>query len=169
MAGIAPTYRIGPAPDVFTSDDLAADANTLNSQINELDDADWSKPPQDLFDGWNSFVDEWRGFYRSTFFNFFGAAWNDSNRDQLIQFETRFGTFAEQYKAASGNQLPGGVIAPSTGNKDTLGNQLLNQLQPLIPSINVRTIAIVGGLAAAALAVIYFRAPLGRALKTGAA
>jgi len=155
MAGIAPTYRIGPS-DIFTSGDLAADAETLNSQVNSLDDQNWDKPDQALFDGWTAFMSEWRSWYRGTFFNFLGAGWNNGNRDQLIQFETRFGTFAADYARQSGNNLPGGVVAPSTGTKDGLGDLIKNQLQPLIPSIPVAVGVLVVFVAVVA-AYFYFR------------
>jgi hypothetical protein len=171
MAGIAPQYRTGPS-DVFTPDDLAADAATLNNQINALDNLDWTKPSDALFNAFFAFKAEWRTWYSSTFSGWlgaFGAALNDGNRDELIQFETRFGSFAAQYAAESGNTLPGGVVAPSTGAKDTLGQQLANQLQPLLPSLDMSKVLIAVGLIAAGAVVYFFRAPLGRALSTGAA
>lgn len=160
----APTYRIGPS-DFFNSADLAADARVLNGQINGLDDANWDRPPQDLFDAWNAFKAEWRKFYSSTFdgtFNF--SAWNNSNRDQLIQYEQRFAAFAAQYQQASGHTLPGAVVAPSSGTKDSFGDHIRNQLQPLIPQFNVNTVFTVLAIAAVALGVYMFRAPLQRAL-----
>jgi hypothetical protein len=131
VAGIVAAYRIGPS-DVFTTGDLAADAATLDGQISSLDNQDMTKVSAAFFDGWNAFVSEWRRFYTSVFVNsFWGAGWNDSNRDQLIQFETRFGVFAEQWAQQTAQTLPGGVVAPSTGTKDTLGDQISHQLQPL--------------------------------------
>lgn len=171
MAGIAPSYRIGPS-DVFAPEDLSADAATLNNQINALDNLDWTNPTQALFDAFFAFKAEWRTWYTSTFSGWlgaFGAALNDGNRDELIQFETRFGTFATQYASESGNQLPGGVVAPSTGAKDTLGQQIANQLQPLVPSLNIDHVLIAVGLVVAGAVVYFFRAPLARALQTGAA
>lgn len=156
-------YRIGPS-DLFTPGDLAADANTLNGQINTLDNQDWTTPSQPLFDVWNSFVSEWRRFYSSSFGGFFtnlATAINDANRDQLIQFESRFATFAQQYQASTSQQLPGGVIDVSSGSQDTLGAQIVHQLQPLIPSISIKTILIAGAIGGFVLIVI-FREPLGR-------
>jgi len=158
------TYRIGPS-DYFTSDDLLADAKTLNGQINALDGANWDKTPQSLFDGFQTFMSEWRAFYKQTFgglFNF--SAWNNGSRDELIQFETRFATFAQQYENSSGQQLPGGVVGVSSGTKDGFGDHILNQLQPLIPSISLSGVYIAAGVLAAALVVYAFRAPIGRAL-----
>jgi hypothetical protein len=171
MAGIAPSYRIGPS-DVFTPGDLSADAATLNNQINALDNLDWTKPSQALFDAFFAFKSEWRTWYTETFSGWlgaFGAAFNDGNRDELIQFEIRFATFAVQYAAESGNTLPGGVVQPSTGAKDTLGQHLADQLQPLVPSLDMGKVLIAVGLVVAGAVVYFFRAPLGRALSTGAA
>lgn len=164
------TYRIGPS-DFFTSADLLADAKTLNGQINALDSANWDKPPEDLFASWNAFLSEWRGFYSTVFGGFFGnwSAINNSNRDQLVQFEERFQTFSQQYQQATGRALPGGVVAPSSGTKDGLGDHLLNQLQPLIPSLDIGNVAIVVGVVGAAAALYFFRAPLGRFFAAGAA
>jgi len=163
------TYRIGPS-DFFTSADLLADAKTLNGQVNGLNNQNWDRPSQELFDAFQAFLSEWRAFYSDTFgglFNF--SAFNNSNRDQLIQFEQRFATFAEQYESQSGQRLPGGVVAPSEGTKDSFGNHLKNQLQPLIPEFDINTVLVVVGLVAAGAAVYFFRAPIGRALSKGAA
>jgi hypothetical protein len=117
-------------------------------------------------------VASWRGFYSDNFTGWgdaFLASLNDSNRDQLIQFESRFGNFAAEYQNATGKPLPGGVVDVSTGAKDTLGDLIANQLQPLIPSVNVGKVLLVVGLVVAGVAVYYFRAPIGRALGKGAA
>jgi hypothetical protein len=160
MSGITAAYRIGPAPDLFLSDDLAADALTLDGQIKSLDNQDMTKVSASYFDGWNAFVSEWRRFYSSVFLNsFFGAGWNDSNRDQLIQFETRFGTFAEQWAQQTAQVLPGGVVAPSTGNKDTLGDQLHAQLSPLAALGREYWPWLVG--VGVVIALYVFREPLG--------
>jgi len=49
------------------------------------------------------------------------------------------------------------VVAPSSGSQDTLGAQIRNQLQPLIPSVNLTyaliAVAVVG-------LVLYFFWPL---------
>ena len=159
MSGIAPSYRIGPS-DTFLPSDLAADAATLNGQMNALDKLDWEKSSDEFFAAWNAFLQEWRGFYSSHFGGFFTnleTAVNDSNRDQLIQFETRFGGFAAQYKQETGADVPGGVIAPSQGAQDTLGAQLRNQLQPLIPSIDWKWVAVAGAAAIVAVAWVVRR------------
>ncbi len=158
MAGM---YRIGPS-DLFTPGDLLADANTLNGQMNALDSLDMTKVSQSFFDGWNAFIQEWRTFYSTNFGSWFSAAEasvNDSNRDQLIQFETRFSSWATQYQTESGGALPGGVVNVSTGAQDTLGAQIRNQLQPLIPSINM-TYVLYGVVGVGAAVVLYiFRRP----------
>lgn len=167
------TYRIGPSDTVLPSD-LLADAATLNDQMNLLDDQDMTTVSKAFFDAWNAFVQQWRAFYSSTlgsgsWFSALAADLNDSNRDQLIQFENRFATFAGQYQGETGATLPGGIVDASSGAQDTLGQQLKNQLQPLIPSINATTILIVAGVVVAGALAYFFRAPLARALKTGAA
>ncbi len=165
-----PAYRIGPS-DFFTSADLLADAKTLNGQINGLNDANWDAPPELLFASFQAFLSDWRGFYSSTFDGIFGnwSGLNDANRDQLIQFEQRFAELAAAYQDATGARLPVSVIAPSSGAKDTFGSQILNQLQPLIPQIDAKTLAIVLGVVVVGVAVFFFRAPLLRALGKGAA
>lgn len=158
------TYRIGPA-DLFDSGDLLADANTLNGQMNLLDNQDMTKVSQSFFDGWNAFLSEWRRFYSDTFGGFFNfSALNDSNRDQLVQFETRFATFATQYTSETNNVLPGGVIAPSSGAQDTIGAQIRNQLQPLIPSINMTAVLIGGAIVLGIGILFYFGKPLSKAV-----
>jgi hypothetical protein len=170
MAGIAPSYRIGPS-DFFTPGDLQADSRTLNDAVNRLDDSDWTKPSQALFDAWTSFIPEWRGFYTGNFLGWtdaFLASLNDSTRDQLIQFETRFLDFVAQYQQQTGIALPD-VVQPSTGAKDTLADHLKNQLGPLVPSLDSGKLLLVVGLVVAGVVVYFFRAPLGRALSKGAA
>jgi hypothetical protein len=157
-------YRIGPS-DFFTSDDLAADAATLDRQIGLLDDQDLDTVSQEFFDGWLAFVSEWKKFYSSTFFNFLGAGWNNSNRDQLVQFENRFATWAAQYTTETKKVLPGGVIAPSSGTQDTFGDHLGNQLRPLAAAASAYKWWLIGG--AAVVLVVVYREPILRALKLG--
>ena len=157
MSGISPSYRIGPADQPFLPSDLAADAATLNGQMNALDQLDnWPATTDDFFNSWNAFLQEWRGFYSSHFGGFWtdlATAANDSNRDQLVQFEVRFGNFASQYQAQTSQQLPGGVVQPSQGASDTLGAAIRNQLQPILPSIDWRWVAL--GIAAAVVAIAW--------------
>ena len=125
-------YRIGPS-DFFTPSDLLADANTLNNQVNRLNDQDWTKPSQALFDAFQNYLSEWRRFYSGM--GFFSAL-NNSNRDQLIQMEQRFEAFAENYQSEAGVTVPD-IVNVSTGSKDGLGDHIKNQLQPLLPSVNI--------------------------------
>jgi|KBSSwiStaDraftv2_1062776.scaffolds.fasta_scaffold12665_13 hypothetical protein len=166
MAGpAAPEYAVGPS-SVFSPDALATDARILNGQINALDNANWDRPPQELFDAWTAFMSEWRGWYTDTFGGFFtnlGAALDDANRDTLIQYERRFQTFAQQYQSASGNALPGGVVVPSTGDKDSFGAHLLNQLQPLIPSLDA--VYVLVGIGVAGFLIYLFREPIIKVIK----
>jgi hypothetical protein len=146
------SYRIGPS-DFFTSGDLQADGATLNGQVNRLDDADLSKPSAEWFDAWNAFVVQWRAFYKSL--GFFSAI-NDSNRDQLIQFEHRFNDLASQYQDATGDTIPD-IVNVSTGTKDTLGDQVLNQLQPLAPALHSAYIALAIGAVVVVIGYFLFR------------
>jgi hypothetical protein len=135
------TYRIGPS-DVFTPGDLAADADTLNGQVTSLDaqvEGNDSIDQSDQ-DQWTAWLASWKSFYSDHFGGFFTnlfTSLNDANRDQLIQFETTFGNFATQFSSA-GASVAGGVVAPSTGSKDTIGDQLNQQLKDapsgLLPS-----------------------------------
>lgn len=125
------TYRIGPS-DFFTGGDLKADADTLNGQVDALDaqiEGNENVDPT-LVDQWTAWHQSWKQFYSDEFGGFFRnllTALNDSNRDQLIQFETTFGNFAQQL-ATQGATLAGGVVAPSTGSKDTIAAQASQQL-----------------------------------------
>lgn len=118
----AATYRIGPG-DFFTPGDLAADADTLDGQVNALDAAldGNEQAPQAWFDQWNAFVTQWRRFKSATFGGFFAnflTALNDDNRDQLVSFERQFQTWADQ-ASGYGVTIGGGVIQeaqPPTNN-----------------------------------------------------
>jgi hypothetical protein len=136
-ASTVATYRIGPS-DTFTGGDLKADADTLNGQVEDLDgqtEGNESLQPSDV-EQWVSWQGKWAAFYA----NDFGGtvtnlltALNDSNRDQLIQYEKDFANFATTF-ASSGITLAGGVVQPSTGSGDTLGAQLAQQLKGLDPA-----------------------------------
>jgi len=109
----APTYRIGTG-DVFLPSDLAADADTLDAQVNALDGAmDGNEAmPESWFDSWNAFVVQWRKFKKDHFGGFLSnlaTAFNDDNRDQLVSFERSFQTWADQ-AAGYGIQIGGGVF-----------------------------------------------------------
>lgn len=135
------TYRIGPS-DFFTGGDLKADADTLDAQVKTLDAQVEGNEAIDQasVDAWTAWLTQWRAFYNDEFGGFFRnflTALNDSNRDQLIQYETTFANFASQF-ARAGAAVAGGVVAPSSGSKDTLGDQLEQQVKDaptgLLPS-----------------------------------
>lgn len=163
------TYRIGPS-DTFLPGDLEADADTLNTQVNELDDSiDGNNAiPQTEWDGWQLFLSSWKKFYSSSFGGFFtnlATALNDANRDQLIQFETEFSNWASQL-GSYGGSVPGGVIGVSSGAQDTLGNLIRNQTDKL--GLSWSGVKWAAAIVAVGLVAYYFRAPLGRVLAKGA-
>jgi hypothetical protein len=142
------TYRVGPS-DFFTPGDLASDASTLNDQVTALDAQVEGNDQIDstALDQWTAFLGTWKAFYASEFGGFFTnlfTALNDANRDQLIQYETTFGNFATQF-ASAGAQLAGGVVAPSSGSKDTLGAQAAAQTAGL-PSLSSNKIIVIVAL-----------------------
>lgn len=152
MPGIAPSYRIGPS-DFFTSGDLEADAGTLNTQIGVLDGLSWDRVSEGLWDQWIAFLGQWKGWHKSTFVDaWFGAGWNNSNRDQLIQFERRYLAIVAQWERESGQAFPGGVIDVSTGTQDTLGDHLTDQLKKVSPGAGAIGFA---GLILAILVVVF--------------
>lgn len=162
------TYRIGKS-DLFNNDDLKADALTLDRQINGLDDQPMDAVTQEWFDGWLKFRSEWKAFYSGTILGgFLGPAWNDGNRDQLIQFEERFVTWSQQYEEQTKTTLPGGVINPSQGSGDTFGTHLKDQLAPIVnPILAVADTYkgwVIAGLGLVAL--LYFREPILNGIKT---
>lgn len=115
------TYRIGPT-GLFTNEDLKADALTLDTQVNRLDDLPMEEVSETFFDAWIAFWSEWKKFYANTILgSFFGPAWNDANRDQLIQFENRFEALSVEYAAQTGKTILD-VTKPGTGPKDKLGD-----------------------------------------------
>jgi hypothetical protein len=142
----APTYRIGPS-DIFSGGDLSADADTLDGQVNQLDNQmDGNEEiPQPLFDAWNVWLATWRGFKTDHFGGFLSntlTALNDSNRDQLIAYENGFIDFAGKMQAY-GVGLAGPIVQPSTGAKDTLADQLKNQLGLSTTSIGLIVVGLV--------------------------
>lgn len=152
MAGA--TYRIGPS-DTFSGGDLQADAATLDAQVEALDaqiEGNEAAPPA-FVDQWVVWQGQWKAFEAQHFGGFvssFLTALNDANRDQLIQFENQFASFAS---AAAG--FGASVVAPvtiSSGSGDTLGNLLKNQtggigsLLPSSTSIVVVIVAIIVAL-----------------------
>lgn len=128
----SPTYRIGPS-DFFTPGDLKADADTLNTQVGQVDaQVEGNEAIDSTFvDQWTAFHQAWSQFYSSQFGGFFTnllTALNDSNRDQLIQYEKTFANFAQQLQQQGQAQIAGGVVEPSSGSGDTLSAQLNQQL-----------------------------------------
>lgn len=103
MVGAA-TYRIGPG-DLFLPGDLKADADTLASQMEALDAQTNGAAglPRDLVNAWVLFQGDWAAFYYAHFDGVLDewlTAANDSNRDQLLQFETRFQKIVDGFRAA---------------------------------------------------------------------
>jgi hypothetical protein len=145
------SYIVGPA-SLFTPSDLAADASTLDGQVQALDgqvEGNDSVDPGWL-NQWIAFQGAWAAFY----YQDFGGALtnlvtslNDSNRDQLIQYENTF----QQLYASSGQQLSN-VVSPSTGSQDSLSNLL--GLPKLPSSSTVTTWLIVIAVIVVALVVV---------------
>jgi hypothetical protein len=141
----AATYRVGPS-DLFLPSDLAADATTLDGQVQSLDaliEGNEEAPPS-FVEQWVAFQGQWAAFYA----NDFGGtvtnlltALNDSNRDQLISYENQFQTFATS-AAGFGAQLTNNV-QPSTGSGDSLKNLLPNLGLPSLTTVAVIVVAIV--------------------------
>jgi hypothetical protein len=133
------SYIVGPA-SVFSPGDLAADASTLDGQVQALDalvEGNENVDPGWL-NQWLAFQGAWAAFY----FQDFGGtltnlvtALNDSNRDQLISYENQF----QSLYGSSGLQLAN-VVAPSTGSQDGLSNLLG---LPKLPSSSTVTIWLV--------------------------
>lgn len=145
------SYIVGPG-SLFTSGDLAADASTLDDQVQALDalvEGNESVDPGWL-NQWIAFQGAWAAFYYQDFggaVTNFLTSLNDSNRDQLIQYEQ---TFQSLY-AASGQQLAS-VITPSTGSQDNLSNLL--GLPKLPAASTVTTWLIVIAVIVVALVVV---------------
>jgi len=117
-------YRLGPT-GLYTPGDLHADADTLHDQVLALDDAlsahGGRLSPTGI--GFLQFENEWNQFYANNFGGFFQdlvTAANDGNRDQLIQFEQRFQTFASDL-SQEGVSIPGGVIQTPAGDGGIFG------------------------------------------------
>jgi hypothetical protein len=145
---MAATYRIGPS-DVFSPGDLSADADTVQSQIALLDQQIQGNESIDVdtLDQWTAFEGGWKGFYSDHFGGFFSSffsALNDSNRDDLIRYEN-------QLVSLQAALQPFGVslvapLAPSTGAKDNIGDQLKAQglSLPSTTSIVIIIAAVIG-------------------------
>lgn len=110
-------YRVGPS-DFFTPGDLHADADTLNGQVDALDavyESGGGDPSADLQDAWARFTAQWHAFYRSAFGSFWddlATAVNNSNRDQLIQYEQRFEALRVQMASAGISATAANQVQP---------------------------------------------------------
>lgn len=130
MSTVGPTtYRIG-ANDFFTGADLAADASTLDGQVELLDHQINGNEhvSGDLVTAWVLFQSQWKSWYYDTFVgsSFLGNLWtalNDGNRDQLIQYENRFADLYGQFQA-QGVTAPGVDVDVSAGAPDTVASLL---------------------------------------------
>jgi len=151
--GASATYRVGRS-DFFTPGDLAADAQTLDNQVDLLDaqlNTDTGSAPQSWLDSWHAFFASWKAFYASDFQGngFFGnlfTALNDSNRDELVSYEDRFDTWANDAKNY-GAELPGGSrVTTSEGSGDSIGNQLKNLGLPSTGSLTLLIGVVAAGL-----------------------
>jgi len=128
----AATYRVGPS-DFFTPGDLSSDADTVNGQIAQLDAQIQGNElaTGEFTDQWTHFEVDWRTFYQAHFGGFFSnlfSALNDSNRDDLIRYENQLAAF-QASAAAFGASLIA-PVGPSSGSKDTIGDQLSAQGLP---------------------------------------
>ena len=125
----AGTYRVGRS-DFFLPGDLKADADALNAQVHQLDDAlqENTAAPASWFDSWNAWYAAWWSFYKSTFEGGYISnlltALNDSNRDELVSHEEQFETWRKEAEGY-GTSLPGGSqVSPSAGSGDSFANHL---------------------------------------------
>ena len=98
----------------------------------ELDDA-LSNHGGTVSDAGRAFL-TWENQWTSFYFNTFGgvvadtvAAFNDGNRDQLVQFEERFAALADKL-AAEGVDVPDSVAPRAEGSGSLFGNNLLPNL-----------------------------------------
>jgi hypothetical protein len=145
------TYRIGPS-DFFTPGDLTADANTVQAQVDVVNQqvTGNESAPSDFVDQWNAFETHWKGFYADHFGGFFSSwfsAFNDSNRDELISYENQLAAFQKQAQGFGADIIA--PVAPSTGAGDTLGAQLGKQLAGAgLPSISTLVVLAVVGIVA---------------------
>ena len=146
-------YRIGPN-DLFTPGDLQADADTLQSQVDALDAQvnGVAGLPSDAVTGWVIFQGDWGAFYAQSFGGFitnFVTALNDSSRDQLVQFENRFASLVDAFRAG-GVSVVGTDVKPKTGQGGLFGN-----LFP--PGFSLSGVEVVLGLIVAILVLSMFR------------
>jgi hypothetical protein len=145
----AATYRIGRS-DFFLPADIKADADALNAQVHELDNALQSNTaaPVAWFDTWNAWYAGWWAFYRSTFdggyISNLLAAINDSNRDELVAHEEQFEIWRQQAAEYGTPLSEGSHTAPSSGSGDSLKNHLADLGLPSVQTIGILVGIIVG-------------------------
>lgn len=123
-------YR-APRVGIFTPADLRADADTLHGQVLALDNALSAHGGQISPVGiaFLNFENEWNAFYANVFDGLlgdFGAALDNGNRDQLIQFEDRFADLATKL-AAEGVGMVEGIIRP-LGSTPSLLKKMFGEL-----------------------------------------
>jgi hypothetical protein len=161
------TYRIGP-DDFFTGGDLRADAYTLNSMVQAVEQVVGDVPAhdprlsEDLFTAWAMFTAQWNPSFAADWDNAGSAstfllALNDGNRDQLIQFESRFADIYSKLKAA-GIESSYVNVELSTGAPDT-AKRLVEHFQSVAKSLGLGSLGWVAGmlvLAMVGLVVYHF-------------
>jgi hypothetical protein len=99
-----------------TPGDLKAAADSFDAQLLNIDNAiDGNMEiPQALWDGFQAFRSQWKGFYHENFSSLWDTrgAWLTSDLEsKLVQFIGQGETFGEQVQAY-GITIPGGLIAP---------------------------------------------------------
>lgn len=125
----AATYRVGRS-DFFTPGDLDADAQTVNAQVDAFDNAMDGNTisPQDWFDAWNVWLAQWRYFFKDKFSGGYlsdiATALNDSNRDDLVRYETQLEEWIKQGTDYGIGLPPGSRVTPSSGSGDSIDNHL---------------------------------------------
>lgn len=148
MIGLdGPSYR-APRVGVFTSTDLRADADTLHGQVLAVDDALSAHGGQvsDTGTAFLNFENEWNTFYANVFdglLGSFGAALDNGNRDQLVQFEDRFANLATKL-AGEGVTIPEDIIRPLDTTPGLFGDLFKGFTDQVLPW--VKWIAILGAV-----------------------
>lgn len=154
------TYR-APRVGIFSPADLRADADTLHGQVLALDNALSAHGGQvsDTGVAFLNFENEWNTFYAnlgSGILGDFGAALDNGNRDQLVQFEDRFADLAGKL-GAEGVTIVENIIKPVGTTPSLLGNMFAGMSAEAV-SIT-KWVAILGGIGLGIYAVSKF-APL---------
>lgn len=150
-------YR-APRVGIFTPADLRADADTLHGQVLALDNALSAHGGQVSANGvaFLNFENEWNTFYANVFDGLlgdFGAALDNGNRDQLIQFEDRFAALATKL-AAEDVTTPEGIIRPLDSTPSLLGNMFQGMSAEALSMM--KWVAILGGIGLGVYAISKF-------------